>query len=227
MAQHNPLFNFLNDKRVKYPLFVLIWFFVAFMLMLFGKAACGHHVKFLGFEMNEPKPDTVVRTIQVPVDTSAKINKPINSPLIIPTTTSKKELPQTKKEIPGINQTNKNGNNEANQNTGNNSGNMGGQNNTVNNLGIIPRKISEAELLPFLNQLPNKDVEFHFISYGFADAEINSVRSQIIVIAKKHGFKNFSPSFFVQIGVDPPPAISLQYFDKQNIFEIKVPPANL
>ena len=77
------------------------------------------------------------------ITNTVSIVKPIDSvmnvPLVIPKTTSVKEIntsknktsPKKQKNVSAISQKNENGKNEANQNTGTNNGNIGGEGNTV------------------------------------------------------------------------------------------------
>jgi hypothetical protein len=86
----------LKDKRVKTPILILLYCFIAFCLFLFTKAFLGYPVKFLGFEVNQREPETVYKekvktdTVFVSVEKEPKPkNEPANK--IVPKIIPKKE----------------------------------------------------------------------------------------------------------------------------------------
>ncbi|HTR29536.1 MAG TPA: hypothetical protein VMH27_09720 [Puia sp.] len=119
----------------------------------------------------------------------------------------------------------------------NDSGGSGIQNNAANyapqagrdqyNLGIIPRKISEAEVMQLMNYaFPNKNIQISFVCYnGGADAEVNSVKAQITSILKKNGYYNIEENFHVTVGFTPPEKISFDSVRNENMLQIAIPPA--
>lgn len=121
-------------------------------------------------------------------------------------------------------QNNKSGKNEVNQNSGNNSGQIGGSNNTQNNIGIIPRKVTEENLESLIKRA-RKDATVYFIAYGGVDAELTSVQHQITAILQKHGFTNIAKTYNLKFGAELPPDIQIEYDTVGNVITFFVPPA--
>ncbi len=100
-------------------------------------------------------------------------------------------------------------------------------NNYYNNYGIIPRKVTEEEFKYIMYYFPNKNVSISFRAYDGVDAEITSVKNQIVDVFKKNGYNNIDTHFKLGLGFDAPSKIMFDSVPGQNMMIISIPPAKL
>jgi hypothetical protein len=212
--------NDIKDPFAKWMLRILLSFlviglglFITISLIDWSK---NRHVKVGDSEFNIPeveksKPETLAVVRPLERSSIRQKNIRVKNSSVIP----KAQLAQTNTRVDQVNTV-----------AGSNYGVVGGTNNTINNNGIVPRKITEGELLPFLYSLPNRNVEIRFVSYGFADAEINSVKNQIVKLCKANGYNKIENTFRVKIGSETPEKIIFNYFPKDSVAEFHIPPAS-
>lgn len=174
-------------------------------------------INLWGLSFNQEKTKYVHDTVESVIRDTIKLAP------VIPSSPSKTN--KSNKNHQGIDQKTDSGNNEANQNFGTNNGNVGGKDNTVYNLGIIPRQITQNDLQEVIDKLPNKEVQIVFYSYGSPDAEIIAVKTQIAAIMRKNGFNKIGDRF-INMFVDKIPSTIVSNYDtRDNVLEFHIPPA--
>lgn len=218
----------LKDRFVKTVFKIIISLIAFFLFFIVTRAVLGYNVNFFGIETNPDNKKSKEPEVVSKPTTPALVDTPVTKTIIkeqpkFVISTSERKKTDIKKPVTIVQNIDSGG--SGVQNNGNNNGQQAGRD--INNIGIIPRKITEADLLPYINQLPDKTISVRFVSYGFADAEINSVKNQIITIMKKHGFINIENTFHIKIGTEPPKSIIPAFFQKENILEFHIPPAEL
>lgn len=110
------------------------------------------------------------------------------------------------------------------QNNAPNYGQQSGGDINNNNYGIVPRKITDNDLMGVILGTP-KSAKISFAVYTSADAEIYAVQRQIIAIMKKYGYNNIENSFRVSIGRTPPERIEYNYNQEIDEITFMIPPA--
>jgi len=107
-----------------------------------------------------------------------------------------------------------------------NLGTMNGGHIGDDNFGIVPRKFKDADIMSLMNRFyPDKNIKIYFLSYEGADAEVTSVKEQIIGILNKNGYKNIDKAFRPNIGFTPPANVELDSVLNENAVQIKIPTA--
>ena len=57
------------------------------------------------------------------------------------------------------------------------------------------RNFSQSELNEFMRQFPNRKTDIHFVNFGYLDAEMESVRAQILAALYKNGYTNIDANW--------------------------------
>lgn len=61
--------------------------------------------------------------------------------------------------------------------------------------GAGARNFSQSEMNEFMRQFSNKKTDIHFVNFGYLDAEMESVRAQILAALNKSGYTNIDANW--------------------------------
>lgn len=171
MQEHwvKTLANSMAAKIIAFGLLGLLT--VAVGVGLFTKK----HVNILGIEFNDK--DTVQKIVYSKPDTFY-IKTPVISRL----------APQGKKSSAHKNVQKIDSGGSGIQNNAPNYGNQAGRD--INNFGVLPRVIKEADLNELFNKYPNKETRLAVGFIGSPTSEMENVKMQVINILRNKGYTN-------------------------------------
>lgn len=176
----------LKDKRVKYPLLILLWALIAFLLLLITKGFLGYHVKFLGIEVNAPNKIVNADTGYFKIKDTVYTPTANDGRIIVTPKSTKSKSAQSSKNV----QINDSGKNEINENKGNNYGVIGGENNTVNNdFSVKQREPTPDVIKSITSKVPPNYIINFWLPGG--DKEALNYANKIADELYKLGYKKF------------------------------------